>query len=171
MKMDIKQGGIALISGVLFAVGLAVGGMTEPANVIGFLDVTGEWRPALAFVMMGAIPISAIAWMWGRRRGAPILTQSFTLPTIQDLDLRLLGGSALFGVGWGLGGFCPGPGIVATMSGSLASLVFVASMLAGTSVAIAWERGLDRSSAQKARPERERVDLPNDHVDEAARLS
>lgn len=143
-----------MVSGVLFALGLSIGGMTEPANVIGFLDVAGDWRPALAFVMVGAISVSAVAWLVAKKRRAPFVGEAFVLPSRRDLDLGLLGGAALFGVGWGLGGYCPGPGVVALMSGSLSAVVFVGSMLAGTWLAILGERWLGgaRASASSDQP-------------------
>lgn len=140
MRSNLVQGIVSFASGLLFALGLAVGGMTEPANVIGFLDFTGEWKPALAFVMAGAVGVTAIAWRLVGRRRAPICAESFAVPTRRQLDARLLGGAAIFGVGWGLGGYCPGPGVVALASAAPTALVFVASMLAGTGLAIAWER-------------------------------
>ncbi|MDQ3038019.1 MAG: YeeE/YedE family protein, partial [Myxococcota bacterium] len=108
--------------------------MTEPANVIGFLDVTGDWRPALMFVMVGAIAVNALVYRWVRRRRAPLFAETFALPTRRDLDARLLGGAAIFGVGWGLAGYCPGPGIVSLASGSTTALVFVGAMLGGMAI-------------------------------------
>jgi uncharacterized protein len=121
----------AFASGAVFAVGLALSGMTKPAKVVGFLDVAGSWDASLAFVMMGAIAVHAVAHRLILRRGAPLFDGAFHLPTRKDLDARLLGGAAIFGVGWGLGGYCPGPGIVAASSGALAALVFVVGMTAG----------------------------------------
>lgn len=134
------QGVIAFSSGLLFALGLAVGGMTEPGNVIGFLDFTGDWKPALAFVMAGAVGVTAVSWRIVSRRRAPICADSFTVPTRRDLDARLLVGAAVFGIGWGLGGYCPGPGVVALASAAPSALVFVASMVVGVALAIGWER-------------------------------
>src|SRR5690606_20873265 len=117
------------VAGVIFSIGLVVGGMTVPANVIGFLDVTGDWRPALMFVMVGAIAVHAVVYHLIKGRRSPIFGERFALPTRRDLDRRLLAGAAIFGVGWGLGGYCPGPGVTATMSGSVSALVFVGSMV------------------------------------------
>ena len=123
---------LAGLAGALFGAGLLVSGMTQPARVIGFLDVTGRWDPSLAFVMGGAVPIYAVALRWILRRWrAPWFDVQLHLPTRRDLDAPLLIGAALFGIGWGLGGFCPGPGIVSAAAGSTAGLVFVAAMLAG----------------------------------------
>jgi uncharacterized protein len=118
-------------AGAIFAVGLAISGMTRPAKVVGFLDVFGAWDASLAFVMMGAIGVHAIAHRWILRRGAPLFDEGFHLPTRKDLDARLIAGAAVFGVGWGLGGYCPGPGIVAASSGAVAALVFVVGMTGG----------------------------------------
>lgn len=118
--------------GALFGAGLLVSGMTEPTKVVAFLDVTRGWDPSLAFVMGGAVIVNAIAFWWTRaRRGAPWFDGSFHLPTRKDIDAPLIAGSALFGIGWGLGGLCPGPGLVAAASGSAAGLAFVAAMLVG----------------------------------------
>ena len=118
--------------GLVFAMGLALGGMTQPSKVVGFLDFTGEWDPSLAFVMGGAVLVNAIAFRWIRaHRSAPWFDVKFHLPTRHDIDRQLLAGAAIFGVGWGLGGLCPGPGLVAAASGSTAALAFVAAMFAG----------------------------------------
>lgn len=120
------------VAGALFGAGLLVSGMAQPARVIGFLDVTGAWDPSLAFVLGGAVGVYAAAFRWirGRRRG-PWFDVQFHLPTRRDIDPPLILGAALFGIGWGLGGLCPGPGIVSAASGSLTGLAFVAAMLAG----------------------------------------
>lgn len=121
----------AFVAGALFAFGLAIAGMTRPDKIIGFLDVAGAWDPSLAFVMIGAIGVHFFALRWITRRPAPFFAAKFDLPTRKDIDVRLLGGAALFGIGWGLGGFCPGPGIVAAASGSLPAAVFVLGMTIG----------------------------------------
>lgn len=125
------RGLISWISGLIFALGLGLSGMTLPQKVVGFLDVTGAWDPSLAFVMGGAIGMHLLAYRLIVRRPSPLLADAFQLPTRKDIDGRLIAGSALFGLGWGLGGFCPGPGIVASASGASAPLVFVAAMMAG----------------------------------------
>lgn len=123
---------LAGLAGALFGAGLLISGMTQPARVIAFLDVTRGWDPSLAFVMGGAIAVYGIALRWiRRRRPAPWFDVEFHLPTRRDLDPPLVAGAALFGIGWGLGGLCPGPGIVSAAAGSLAGLAFVAAMLAG----------------------------------------
>jgi uncharacterized protein len=119
-------------SGLLFALGLALGGMTDPRKVIGFLDFAdGSWDPSLAFVMVGAIAITSVAFWWTRGRARPLWAERWSIPTRRDLDGALIAGAALFGVGWGLGGFCPGPGFVSLVTGSADVWIFVLSMLGG----------------------------------------
>ncbi len=100
---------VGLVSGLLFGAGLVLSGMTRPDKVIGFLDLTGDWDPSLAFVMVGAIGVFAFAAWAARRQTRPVWAPSFQWPTRKDIDARLLLGSALFGLGWGLAGYCPGP--------------------------------------------------------------
>lgn len=119
------------VSGVLFALGLGISGMTHPEKIIAFLDVTGNWDPSLMLVMVGAIGVYSVGYRWVRRNEAPLFADAFSVPDRRDVDRRLVGGAALFGIGWGLGGFCPGPSIVALFSGAPAVFVFVASMLVG----------------------------------------
>ncbi len=121
----------AFACGVVFALGLGLGGMTQPSKVVGFLDVSGAWDPSLAFVMGGALAAHALLRRWIVARPAPLLASSFAVPALTDIDGRLLSGAAIFGVGWGLAGFCPGPAIVAAGGGATAALVFVPAMLAG----------------------------------------
>jgi hypothetical protein len=123
---------LAAVAGALFGAGLLVSGMTQPAKVIGFLDVARGWDPSLAFVMGGAVAVYGLSYRWIRRgRGEPWFDVAFHLPTRRDVDVPLLAGAAIFGIGWGLGGLCPGPGLVAAASGSTIGLAFVAAMLAG----------------------------------------
>lgn len=134
----------AFFSGLVFALGLGVSGMTHPAKVIGFLDVLGDWDPSLAFVMVGAIGVYAIAGAVLRRHGQPWLADTFHWPTRQDVDLPLILGAMTFGLGWGLAGYCPGPGVVVVVSGAQGPAIFVAAMMAGMWVwerAEAWLRG------------------------------
>jgi len=120
------------LAGAVFGGGLMLAGMTRPERVIGFLDVTRAWNPSLAFVMGGALAVYAVLLrIILRRRRDPWFDVAFHLPTRRDLDARLLVGAAIFGVGWGLGGLCPGPAIVAAGSGRTDVLVFVAAMVAG----------------------------------------
>lgn len=121
----------AIAVGALFGVGLMVSGMTDPARVVGFLQLDRGWDPSLAFVMAGAIAVNAPLLAWTRRRSGPLLGERFYLPTRRDLDAPLVIGAAVFGIGWGLGGLCPGPGVVAAGAGRGAALAFVAAMLIG----------------------------------------
>jgi uncharacterized membrane protein YedE/YeeE len=132
--------------GLLFGLGLLVAGMVQPANVVGFLDVFGDWKPALMGVMGGGIAVNAVGVLIMKRMGKPLLGATFHLPTRRDLDKRLLAGAALFGVGWAIGGFCPGPALVAVPSGRADALLFLLSMLGGMALFNVWERkaALDR---------------------------
>jgi uncharacterized protein len=125
---------INLFAGALFGLGLAVSGMVSPAKVIGFLDIAGDWDPTLAFVMGGALLVVIPAFRLILRRPHPVLADDFELPTKKEVDGRLLAGAALFGVGWGLGGFCPGPAVAALASGLAPVFAFVAAMVAGMAV-------------------------------------
>lgn len=121
----------SLVAGLLFGFGLILSGMTDPAKVLAFLDVAGRWDPTLALVMGGAIPVAAVGFALARRRGAPLLGGALRIPTRRDIDARLVGGSLLFGVGWGLAGLCPGPALVTAAFGLVPALVFTMAMLAG----------------------------------------
>jgi len=120
-----------LLSGILFGAGLALGGMTNPSRVIGFLDIFGQWDPTLAFVMGGATAVTALAWLVRDRMAAPIFAQKFALPTRRDIDPKLVMGSALFGIGWGIAGICPGPSIALLAIQPAAILPFLFAMLVG----------------------------------------
>jgi uncharacterized protein len=119
------------IAGLLFGVGLVISGMADPAKVLNFLDVAGSWDPSLAFVMGGAIAVALPGYWLVFRRSRPVLADQFRLPSKQSLDRRLVGGAAVFGVGWGLAGFCPGPAIVSLALGAPGTLIFVPAMLIG----------------------------------------
>lgn len=134
------KGLIALVSGFLFALGLGVSGMTQPHIVRGFLDVFGHWDWRLIGVMAGAITVHAITYRLILKRSSPILDSKFQLPTKKDIDKRLILGAILFGLGWGWAGICPGPGLVATVSGHGEFLYFVGSMLIGMKVFQVFER-------------------------------
>ncbi len=121
----------AVVAGGLFALGLAVSGMTVPAKVTGFLDVTGAWDPTLAFVMAAAIAVHLPLVRIARQRRAPLFESKFHWPSRTDIDLRLVAGAAMFGVGWGLSGFCPGPALTSLVAGGAPVLVFVGAMLGG----------------------------------------
>jgi len=122
---------INLFAGTLFGLGLSISGMVNPAKVIGFLDFAGDWDPTLALVFGGALLVAIPAFRLILRRPHPVLAEEFELPTKKDVDGRLLGGAALFGVGWGLAGFCPGPAVTALASGLLPVFAFVAAMVVG----------------------------------------
>lgn len=102
----------ALISGLCFGIGLILSGMTDPAKVIGFLDLFGQWNPALAFVMIGAISVSILGFSFAKKRSQSLLGEAINLPSSSKIDARLLTGAGLFGIGWGIAGFCPGPALV-----------------------------------------------------------
>ena len=121
----------SLLSGLVFGLGLIVSGMANPAKVLGFLDLTGAWDPSLALVMAGAILVGFFAFLVAKKRTRSFIGAEMKLPTASAIDRRLLTGSALFGAGWGVAGFCPGPGLVALGMGESKALVFVVAMLAG----------------------------------------
>lgn len=121
----------AVLAGLLFGAGLALSGMSNPAIVLGFLDITGDFNPTLLFVLGGALAVTGIAFRFilpGRR---PVLDERFHLPAARDVDRRLVGGAVLFGIGWGLVGYCPGPALVALGSGVSGAFLFVPAMLLG----------------------------------------
>jgi hypothetical protein len=119
-------------AGLLFSIGLAVGGMTQPGKVVGFLDFFGNWDPSLAFVMGGAVIVNLLLFKFTtERREQPLFDESFRIPTRSDIDWQLVGGAGLFGVGWGLAGYCPGPGLTALGSGSATAFTFVGAMVGG----------------------------------------
>ena len=126
-----KSIALAAVAGALFALGLVISGMTTPRTVTAFLDVTGAWDPQLAFVMAGAIVVHApIVWLL-RRRKRPLLDARFHWPADQQIDARLVGGSALFGIGWGLSGYCPGPALVSLGGGAVGVIVFLGAVVVG----------------------------------------
>lgn len=126
-----RAAALAVLSGAVFAIGLAVSGMTVPAKVTGFLDVGGGWDPTLALVMAGAIAVYAPVVRIVRRRRQPVVSDRFHWPTPRAIEARLIVGAAIFGVGWGLSGYCPGPALTSIGSGAASALVFVAAMIAG----------------------------------------
>jgi uncharacterized protein len=121
----------AFASGLLFGLGLVISQMVNPAKVLGFLDIFGHWDPSLALVMAGAVAVSALGYRIAKRRGVPVLAPRLEIPTRRDLDPRLIGGAALFGIGWGLVGLCPGPALTALTFGPWQVFTFVAAMIAG----------------------------------------
>ena len=125
---------VAGLSGLLFGGGLALGGMTDPARVRGFLDLFGDWDPTLAFVMGGAVLVMALAWLLQKRMQHPVFDTKFSLPDRSDITSPLVGGAVLFGIGWGIAGLCPGPGIANLAIAPVEPSIFVVSMLAGMAI-------------------------------------
>jgi uncharacterized membrane protein YedE/YeeE len=153
----------ALAAGILFAVGLGVGGMTRPDKVIAFLDLAGDWDPSLAFVMLGAAGTYAVLYPLIRRLRAPLAASAFAVPARRDVEGRLLAGAAVFGLGWGAVGYCPGPAIVALGAGVPAAVLFALAMLAGMALA---EVAAPVAAGKRAR--RRRLERPADTVRGAA---
>ncbi len=126
---------VVFVSGVIFAAGLVLGGMTDPRKVQAFLDVggigAGRWDPSLAFVMGGALAVAAIAFAVQPRRAKPWFAERFELPAVRHIDAALIGGAALFGIGWGLAGYCPGPAVASVTTGGLDIALFLPAMLVG----------------------------------------
>ena len=122
---------VSLVAGVVFGLGLAVAEMTNPLKVLDFLDLAGHWDPSLAFVMGGAVLVTLVAFRFVLRRAVPLYGERFHLPTLTQLDRKLLGGAALFGIGWGLAGYCPGPALATILSGNSETWLFVPAMLVG----------------------------------------
>jgi uncharacterized protein len=133
---------VAFAVGVLFALGLVVSEMINPARVIGFLDVTGRWDPTLLLVMAGALAITLPSFPLILRRTKPLLATQFSLPTKSRIDSPLIFGAVIFGVGWGLAGFCPGPALAALASGSVSVILFVIAMVLGQWLATSFEKAL-----------------------------
>ena len=123
------------IAGLLFGLGLAISGMTDPARVLGFLDIAGAWDPTLLFVLGAAVGTTFVGYRLVFARGTPLFSAKFQLPTKQELDAKLLGGAALFGVGWGLSGYCPGPAIASMGGLTLPLLALLAAMVLGWFIA------------------------------------
>jgi len=130
----------AFLVGLLFGLGLIISGMTDPSKVIGFLDLAGAWDPSLAFVMGGAILVGAGAFTLAKKRQRSLLGAPMQLSSATKLDSRLLSGSLVFGIGWGISGFCPGPAVVSAAAGQPKAWIFVASMLAGMALYIVIDR-------------------------------
>jgi uncharacterized membrane protein YedE/YeeE len=136
----------SLLAGLIFGLGLILSGMADPAKVLGFLDVAGAWDPSLGLVMVGAIAVGVVAFALAKRRRRSLLGLDMHLPDNSGIDRRLVGGSVLFGIGWGLAGFCPGPALVALGMGEAKAAVFIVSMLIGMGMFELLER------RKKARP-------------------
>ena len=130
----------AFVSGLVFGIGLLVSGMADPSKVIGFLDVAGRFDPTLLVVMASALAVSAVVYVFARRRTGGLLGDAFDLPSSRKLDRRLIAGSVVFGIGWGIAGVCPGPAFVVLGAGRIEGVVFVAAMLAGMALFALLER-------------------------------
>lgn len=159
-----KSIALSFAAGLLFGIGLLLSGMTQPAKVVGFLDVLGGWDPSLALVMIGAIATHSLAYLAVSRRQGPLWGGRWAIPSRRDIDTRLLAGAALFGAGWGLGGYCPGPALTSAVSGSAPTLLFVASMLAGMWLFALWEA----ASAGATKPEARAAAKPDLQAQAAA---
>jgi uncharacterized membrane protein YedE/YeeE len=140
----------ALLAGVIFGAGLMVSDMVNPARVLNFLDIAGSWDPTLIFVMAGGLAVTTLGYRLIFRRGAPLFGDKFNLPTLQQIDMPLVGGAALFGIGWGLAGMCPGPALADLATLEPKAWLFVAAMSGGMILANAWR---NRGSAAKALPQ------------------
>ena len=138
MSSSTKQLLAALAAGIVFGLGLVVSQMVNPAKIVGFLDVAGKWDPTLLFVMGGALAVTIPGFRLVLKRPHPLFAGGFSVPTRRDLDRRLIAGAALFGVGWGLAGFCPGPAITALVTLALPVFIFFAAMLAGEVACDRW---------------------------------
>jgi uncharacterized protein len=121
----------SLLAGLIFGIGLILSGMTNPAKIIGFLDFAGKWDPTLMFVMLGAILVSFFAFRVAAKRSSTVLGKPISIPTKKEFDARLIAGSAIFGIGWGLAGYCPGPGLASIVTGGLQPILFVIAMIIG----------------------------------------
>lgn len=130
----------SLLAGLVFGLGLILSGMANPAKVLGFLDISGSWDPSLGLVMAGAIAVGAVGFALARKRAVSLLGLDMELPKARLVDRRLVGGSLLFGIGWGVAGFCPGPALVALGMGESKAAVFVIAMLVGMAVFELFER-------------------------------
>lgn len=130
---------VSLMAGLAFGLGLAIAEMTNPLKVLAFLDLAGDWDPSLAFVMGGAVTVTALAFRFILRRPVPFYGERFHLPTLTQIDRKLLVGAALFGIGWGLAGYCPGPALATVLSGNSEAWLFVPAMLVGGALQ-RWQR-------------------------------
>ena len=132
----------SLLAGLVFGLGLIVSGMANPAKVLGFLDLGGAWDPSLALVMAGAIAVGFVGFLFAKKRTVSLIGAEMKLPTARQIDRRLVIGSAVFGIGWGIAGLCPGPGLVVLGMGESKAVVFVAAMLVGMVVfeVVEWRR-------------------------------
>ena len=130
----------ALLGGIIFGAGLVIAGMTNPDKVLAFLTLNQNWDPALIFVMGSAVVVATLGFWLSKKRGAPLFDTDFHLPTNTSIDKRLITGAGLFGVGWGISGFCPGPAIVGLLTFDVRAVVFIVAYIAGVKVFEIWER-------------------------------
>ena len=137
----------ALLAGVMFGAGLTLSDMVNPARVLNFLGVAGSWDPTLIFVMAGGLAVTTLGYRLIFRRGSPLFGEKFNLPTLQQIDVPLVGGAALFGMGWGLAGMCPGPALTDLLTLEPKAWLFVAAMLAGMILANAWRNWASATTA------------------------
>lgn len=135
---------VALIVGFIFAVGLAISGMTQPQKILGFLQLGENWDPSLMFVMLGAIPVHAVSYFFAKKKSTPILDKKWHVPTSKEITKPLVIGSALFGFGWALGGYCPGPALTSLGAGSRTAAVFVIAMFAGMMLQKMYQRFVNK---------------------------
>ncbi len=138
-KSFVRPEVVAFLAGLVFALGLGLAGMTRPGKVIAFLDFFGDWDPSLAFVMGGGVVVYTLLFRRVVKREQPVADVRFRLPTRSEIDWKLVTGAALFGVGWGLGGFCPGPALTSLIPGGTDAMIFVASMLTGMGLFRLWD--------------------------------
>jgi uncharacterized protein len=136
------------VAGFLFAVGLAISGMTDPARVLAFLDITGNWDPSLALVMGGAVTVYASVRAYARRMERPLVAERFAAPPSQTVDRRLVTGALVFGVGWGLAGYCPGPALASSATGGSQVIWFTLAMVGTFAVTRMWDGRVKRSAAR-----------------------
>ena len=140
----------ALVTGFIFGLGLCISSMSDPAVVQGFLDIAGDWNPTLMFVMAGGVVITFIGYRFVLAKGRPLFADKFSLPAATAIDAPLLSGAAIFGIGWGLAGYCPGPAVLSLASGRTQVAIFVLSMLAGM-IVVRWLR-TQRSATMPPKP-------------------
>ena len=140
---------LTLLSGILFGFGLALSGMVSPSKVVGFLDITGNWDPSLIFVIGGGVAVTGVSFYFLLRRPIPFSGERFTLPTRKDIDARLITGAGIFGLGWGIGGFCPGPALSSLAYGKVEIFLFVGAMIVGMVIA-KFVTGAFKPAAQQA---------------------
>ncbi len=138
------------LSGLMFSIGLGISGMTRPDKVLGFLDPLDGWDPSLAFVMVGGIAVHFVLFRLIIKRPSPLLAEHFGIPTRRDINPRLIGGAALFGIGWAVAGYCPGPGTVATMSGAQGPLFYMAGLGLGMAAFHSVQRAMEHRAMEQS---------------------